>query len=79
MTDDIVEGARVNSHISQQKRQAAPAAPQSQSQPIGGSSQYGDQSITDSNMQGLNGGGGAKSGAKPGGKPANPSKGESKP
>ncbi len=79
VTDDIVEGARVNTHISQQKSQAAPAAPQSQSQPIGGSSQYGNQSITDSNMQGLNGGGGAKSGAKPGSKPANPSKGESKP
>ena len=80
VTDDIVEGAKVNTHLSQQKSQAAPAAPQSQSQPIGGSSQYGDQSVTDSNMQGLNGGGGQKAGGgKPGSKPANPSKGESKP
>ena len=78
VTDDIIEGAKVNVHLSQQKSQAAPNAPQAQNQPIGGSSQYGNQSITDSNMQGLNGGGG-KAASKPGSKPTNPSKGESKP
>ena len=78
VTDDIVEGAKVNTKISEQKSQAAPAAPQAQSQPVGGSTQYGNQSITDANMQGLNGGGG-KSSSKPGSKPTNPSKGESKP
>lgn len=78
VTDDVVEGAKVNVHLSQSKSQAAPAAPQSQNQPVGGSSQYGNQSITDANMQGLNGGGG-KSASKPGSKPSNPSKGESKP
>ena len=78
VTDDVIEGAKVQTHLSQQKSQAAPAAPQSQNQPIGGSSQYGNQSITDNNMQGLNAGGG-KSASKPGAKPTNPSKGESKP
>ena len=78
VTDDIIEGAKVNVHLSQQKSQAAPNAPQSLNQPVGGSSQYGNQSITDTNMQGLNGGGG-KAASKPGSKPTNPSKGESKP
>ena len=78
VTDDVLEGAKVQTHLSQQKSQSAPGAPQSQNQPIGGSSQYGNQSITDSNMQGLNGGGG-KQASKPGSKPTNPSKGESKP
>lgn len=79
ITDDIVEGAKVTTHLSQQKSAAVPKEPQSQNQPVGGSSQYGDQSVTDSNMQGLSAGGGSKSGSKPGSKPANPSKGESKP
>lgn len=79
VSDDIVEGAKVNAHVAQQKSQAAPAAPQAQNQPVGGSTQYGDQSVTDANMQGVNGGGGQKAGGKPGSKPADPSKGESKP
>lgn len=79
VTDDIQDGAKIKSHVAEAKSQAAPSAPQSQNQPIGGSTQYGDQSITDSNMQGANGGGGKKAGGKPGAKPANPSQGESKP
>ncbi len=79
VTDDVLEGAKVNVHIAQSKGQAAAAQPQSQNQPIGGSSQYGDQSVTDSNMQGIAAQGGKKTtGGGPGGAPKSPSQGASK-
>jgi len=51
VTDDVVEGAAVQAQeakSSQQKQSAPPA----QNTPPGGSSQYGDQGITDRNLQG---------------------------
>lgn len=88
VTDDVRDGLKVDAKIDDTKSQSAakPASTQ-QNTPPGGSSQYGDQSITDANMQGLNAGGGSKAGGqgggkgggKPGGaKPTDPFKGESK-
>jgi multidrug efflux pump subunit AcrA (membrane-fusion protein) len=49
VTDDVVDGAAVTTHAGKQEKAAA--APK-QDAPPGGSSQYGDQGITDQNLQG---------------------------
>jgi hypothetical protein len=46
-----VEGAAVQTHM-QKTNVAQPAAPPSQSQPPGGSTQYSNEGITDRNLQG---------------------------
>jgi multidrug efflux pump subunit AcrA (membrane-fusion protein) len=51
VTDDVVDGAKVQTHMSTQEQQSAQQKPQ-QSQPPGGSTQYGNPSIMDQNMQG---------------------------
>jgi multidrug efflux pump subunit AcrA (membrane-fusion protein) len=51
VTDDVVEGAAVEVHETKAPEQK-PMAPPAQSTPPGGSSQYGNQGITDQNMQG---------------------------
>ena len=82
VTDDIREGATVDTKLAKQDSPAAsgggakPAS--SQNAPPGGSSQYGDQSISDRNMQGATAQEQGKSGGKQGGKGANQNKGESK-
>lgn len=50
VTDDVVEGAQVEVH--QAKNQNQKPTPPPQNLPPGGSSQYGDQGITDRNLQG---------------------------
>lgn len=51
VTDNVVEGAAVQTHM-QKTNVAQPAAPPSQSQPPGGSTQYSNEGITDRNLQG---------------------------
>jgi multidrug efflux pump subunit AcrA (membrane-fusion protein) len=51
VTDDVVDGAKVQTHMNAQEQQAAQQKPD-QSQPPGGSTQYGNPSIIDQNMQG---------------------------
>ena len=63
--DNIREDAKVDAKVTQPQGPASPKAPDpsqtNQNLPPGGSTQYGDQSITDRNMQGVNAqGGGAK-------------------
>jgi hypothetical protein len=48
VTDDVVDGVAVTTHAGKQEKAAAPK----QDAPPGGSSQYGDQGITDQNLQG---------------------------
>ncbi|MGA7155213.1 MAG: efflux RND transporter periplasmic adaptor subunit [Acidobacteriaceae bacterium] len=50
VTDDVVEGARVKVHLS--KPAAQKTAPPPQTAPLGGSSQYSNEGITDQNLQG---------------------------
>jgi multidrug efflux pump subunit AcrA (membrane-fusion protein) len=51
VTDDVVEGAPVEVHETKSPEQKPAAAP-AQNTPPGGSSQYGNQGITDQNLQG---------------------------
>ena len=77
VTDDAKEGVRVQAKESQVAGEAAsPKSSPNQPTPPGGSTQYGNQSITDANMQGQNekqqNGGGQKNGGGGGGqKPSN--------
>lgn len=70
-TDDVKEGVKITPKESEVAGEAAsPKAPPSQKTPPGGSTQYGDQSITDANMQGQAGkqksaGGSKQGGSKP--------------
>ena len=50
-TDDVREGAKIKVQLQKDAANQAPAPPP-QNTPPGGSSQYGDQSITDANLQG---------------------------
>lgn len=67
-TDDVKEGAKVKAKETEVAGQAsAPKAAPSQQAPPGGSTQYGDPSITGANMQGQAGkqsGGGQKKGSE---------------
>ncbi len=76
ITDDIREGAKVDLHVTQPKA-SPPATPQTQ--PIGGPSQYGNQSTTDANMMGLAAQKPGQGAGKPASQPKTPTKGESKP
>ncbi len=51
VTDDVVDGAPVKMHETQSPEDK-PQAPPKQNVPIGGDSQYGNQGITDRNLQG---------------------------
>ncbi len=51
VTDDVVEGAAVQMQEVKSSQQK-PSSPPAQSTPPGGSSQYGDQGVTDRNLQG---------------------------
>jgi multidrug efflux pump subunit AcrA (membrane-fusion protein) len=51
VTDDVVEGAPVEVHEAKSPEQKPTAAP-AQNTPPGGSTQYGNQGITDQNLQG---------------------------
>ena len=73
-TDDVVDGQKVDAKL-QQPAGSQSGASTAQNQPPGGSTQYGDQAITDRNMQGVSG---EKSQKAAQGKPAASSKGESK-
>ena len=71
VTDDVVDNAPVQTHMNAGEQQAAQQKP-AQSQPPGGSTQYGNPSIIDQNMQGdasqqnqKNKGKQANSGSKP--------------
>lgn len=79
-TDDVREGGKVRMQMAKGEENGEPRKgpqPPSQSAPPGGPSQYGDQSITDQNMQGQLGQTGKKQGKNgAGAKPA--TKGESK-
>jgi hypothetical protein len=52
VTDDVVEGAAVDMHMAKGEEQTA--APK-QDTPLGGSTQYGNATITDRNLQGQQG------------------------
>ncbi len=52
-TDDVVEGASVRTHMSQQQAASQPQQPLKPNPP-GGSTQYGDTGIIDQDMQGQN-------------------------
>ncbi len=53
VTDDVVEGAAVQTHESKESvPQQQPKQAPSQTTPPGGTTQYGDQGITDTNLQG---------------------------
>ncbi len=54
VTDDVVDGAEVRLHNTPSPEQT-PTQPPAQNTPPGGSSQYGDQSITDRNLNGQQG------------------------
>jgi len=73
-TDDVVEGQQVEAKL-QQPTGSQSGTATAQNQPPGGSTQYGDQGITDRNMQGVSA---QKSPGGSQGKPAQSSKGESK-
>ena len=51
VTDDAAEGAQVQAHMTTGPEQK-PQTPPSQTTPPGGSSQYGDEGISDQNLQG---------------------------
>lgn len=51
VTDDVVDGAEVKIHATQSPEDK-PQAPPRQNVPIGGDTQYGNQGITDRNLQG---------------------------
>jgi multidrug efflux pump subunit AcrA (membrane-fusion protein) len=51
VTDNVVEGAAVQTHM-QKTNVAQPTAPPSPSKPPGGSTQYSNEGITDRNLQG---------------------------
>ena len=53
VTDDVVDGAAVETHMA--KGAEEQAAPPKQDTPLGGSTQYGNANITDRNMQGQQG------------------------
>ena len=53
VTDDVVEGAAVQTHMAKGSEQQA--APPKQNVPLGGSTQYGNADITDQNLQGQQG------------------------
>ncbi len=58
VTDDVVDNAHVNVQMSKTAAKSTTpqqSGPQQNNMPPGGSSQYGNQSITDSNMQGQQG------------------------
>jgi multidrug efflux pump subunit AcrA (membrane-fusion protein) len=50
VTDDVVDGAEVEPHFSKTQQQQAQQTPQNK--PPGGSTQYGNQGITDQNLEG---------------------------
>ncbi len=54
VSDDVVEGVPVNVHASQPP-EGRPTQPPAQNAPAGGSSRYGNQGITDGNLQGKQG------------------------
>ena len=49
VTDDVVEGAVVQTH---QSKSAEQPVPPKQNKPLGGSTQYSNEGITDQNLQG---------------------------
>jgi multidrug efflux pump subunit AcrA (membrane-fusion protein) len=51
VTDDVVEGAAVQMQEAKSSQQK-PSSPPAQNTPPGGSTQYGDQGVTDRNLQG---------------------------
>ena len=51
VTDDVVDGAAVQTHTTKSPEQQ-PSTPPQQNTPPGGSTQYGNQGITDQNLQG---------------------------
>ncbi len=53
-TDDVVEGAQVQTQIDQQAQKATQAPGSVKPQPPGGSTQYGDPGLVDQDMQGQN-------------------------
>jgi multidrug efflux pump subunit AcrA (membrane-fusion protein) len=53
VTDDVVEGAAVETHTAKGSEQQA--APPKQNVPLGGNTQYGNADITDQNLQGQQG------------------------
>ncbi len=82
-TDEVRDGSKVDAKL--QQSPGTGSAPQTaQNQPPGGSTQYGDQSITDQNMQGVAGKAEQKGGGSKPSQPSQPSqssppsKGESK-
>jgi multidrug efflux pump subunit AcrA (membrane-fusion protein) len=54
VTDDVVEGAAVQVN-SEKSSSAQPQSPPQQNQPLGGNTQYGDEGITNQNLQGQQG------------------------
>ena len=70
VTDNVVEGAEVKVHMAASPEQS-PQKPPSQTTPPGGASQYGDEGISDQNLQG------AQSRQNQSGKTQGQSKGES--
>ncbi len=70
VTDDVVDGAPIRLHTSPSPEQT-PTQPPSQTTPPGGSSQYGDQSITDRNLNGQQGKQNEKGNGKGAPKPEN--------
>jgi multidrug efflux pump subunit AcrA (membrane-fusion protein) len=77
ITDDVVQGAAVDAKLGKGPMQT-PSKPPSQNTPPGGSTQYGDQGITDRNLQGQqaqqNKKGSGSSGAKSSGESGSRSK-----
>ena len=67
VTDDVRDGVKVHAEFSPTQQGAAQQKPD-QSQPPGGNTQYGNQSITDQNMQGKPGQQNQKGSGKQGGK-----------
>ncbi len=79
ITDEVRDNAEVQPHMTKGPTEQ-PSAPPSQKTPPGGSTQYGNQGMTDQNLQGKQGqenGGGGK--GKSSNQNANPSGSESKP
>lgn len=74
VTDDVTEGQKVDAKLQQPSGTQSGTAT-AQNQPPGGSTQYGDQAITDRNMQGV---AAEKPQKTAQGKPPQSSKGESK-
>ena len=78
VTDDVVDGNEVTVHTAKNAEQQ-PQKPPSQSTPPGGSTQYGNQGLTDQNLQGQQSQQNQKSSGKGKSQGQKPSSSESKP